>query len=257
VPLRFAPEEGNNARMFRLLILMITIGLADSINPSTIAPALYLAAGERARLRVTEFTIAVFLVYLAGGALIALGGGQLVRSLVPDLDIRETVRYVGELVAGVLLMSAAALIWRRRDRMVARGLPAANPRRRSSVLLGASIMAVELPTAFPYFAAIAAIAGSGLGLIRELFLLLVFNVCFVLPLVGIVLTLALAGDHAYERLARGRRFLERRWPHVLFALIAIVGLIAILFGATGLASGIHGRVGRFFRHLRHTLHVKP
>jgi hypothetical protein len=33
-------------------------------------------------------------------------------------------------------------------------------------------------------------------------------------------------------------------------------LVAILFGATGLASGIHGRVGRFFRHLRHALHVK-
>jgi hypothetical protein len=31
--------------MFRLLVLMVTIGLADSLNPSTIAPALYLAAG--------------------------------------------------------------------------------------------------------------------------------------------------------------------------------------------------------------------
>ena len=34
---------------------------------------------------------------------------------------------------------------------------------RSSALLGATITAVELPTAFPYFAAIAAIVGSGLG----------------------------------------------------------------------------------------------
>jgi len=242
--------------MFRLLILMITIGLADSLNPSTIAPALYLAAGERPRLRVMEFTLTVFFVYLAGGAVIALGGGQIVRSVVPDFDIRETVRYVGELVAGAILIGAAVMIWKRRDRMAARGMPAANPRRKSSVLLGASIMAVELPTAFPYFAAIAAIAGSGLGLVRELILLLAFNVCFVLPLLGIVLTLVLAGDRAEQRLGQARRFLDRSWPHLLFGLIMLVGLVAILFGATGLASGIHGRVGRFFRHLRHALHVK-
>ena len=241
--------------MPRLLVLMITIGLADSINPSTIAPALYLAAGRRPVIRVAEFTLAVFLVYLAGGALIALGGGQLVRSVVPDVDIRHTVRYTGEVVAGVLLLGGAAMIWRRRHRMAERGLPGTEPKRRSSLLLGASITAVELPTAFPYFAAIAAIVGSGLGTAREFTLLLVFNVCFVLPLIGIVLTLLIAGERANLRLAQGRRFLERRWPHLLCGLIMLVGLVAIAFGATGLASGIHGRVGRFFRHLRHTLHV--
>lgn len=242
--------------MPRLFVLMITIGLADSINPSTIAPALYLAAGRRPLIRVAEFTLAVFLVYLAGGALIALGGGQLLRSLVPDVDIRHTVRYTAEVVAGVVLLGAAVMIWRRRHRMAARGLPGSDPKRRSGLLLGASITVVELPTAFPYFAAIAAIVGSGLGTAREFTLLLTFNVFFVLPLIAIMLTLLLAGEQANERLAQGRRFLERRWPHLLCGLILLVGAIAILFGATGLASGIHGRVGRFFRHLRHTLHVK-
>ena len=242
--------------MLRLFVLMISIGLADSINPSTIAPALYLAAGRRPMVRVAEFTLAVFVVYLAGGALIALGGGQLVHSVVPDVDVRHTVRYIGELVAGVVLLAAAALMWGRRQRMVARGLPGRDPDRRSSVLLGASITAAELPTAFPYFAAIAAVVGSGLGTIREFTLLVVFNICFVLPLIGIVVTLMFAGDASMQRLARGRRFLERRWPHLLCGLIMLVGLIAIAFGATGLATGLHGRVGRFFRHLRHSLHVK-
>lgn len=241
--------------MIRLVILMITIGLADSINPSTIAPALYLSSGPRPRTRVTEFTVAVFLVYLAGGALIAVGGGQLVRSVVPDIDIRETVRYVGELVAGMLLIGAAGLVWRRRGRMAQRTLPGLKSRTRSSALLGASITAIELPTAFPYFAAIAAILGSGLGVIREFFLLLLFNVCFVLPLIAITGTLIVAGDRANQRLVRARTYFERRWPHVLSGLILLVGVIALLFGATGLAAGIHGRVGRFFRHLHHALHA--
>jgi len=252
---QFSPT-GKNGRVLRLLVLMITIGLADSINPSTIAPALFLAAGERPRMRVAEFTLAVFVVYLTGGAIIALGGGQLVRHVIPDLDIRRTVRFVAELVAGLLLLGGAWLIWRRRGRLVARGLPAANPGRRSSVVLGATIMAAELPTAFPYFAAIAALVGSGLGVMRELGLLVVFNLCFVLPLVGIIVVLLVAGDHAERTLGIGRRYLERRWPHVLVGLIVLVGCVALLFGATGLASGIHGRVGRFFRHLRHALHVR-
>ena len=241
--------------MARLLVLMISIGLADSINPSTIAPALYLAAGERPRSRVAEFTLSVFCVYLAGGALIALGPGELIRHALPDIDVVKAVRYTAEIVAGVLLLIGAALMWRRRHRMVERGLPMANPRRSSSILLGATISAVELPTAFPYFAAIAAVVGSGLGPTREFILLLVFNVCFVLPLLGILATLVFAGDRADRVLTRGRDYLERRWPHILCLLIAIVGVVALVFGATGLASGIHGRVGRFFRHVRHRLHL--
>ena len=242
--------------MLRLLVLMISIGLADSINPTTIAPALYMASGERAKSRVLEFTIAVFVVYLAGGALIALGLGGLIRHIVPDIDVRHTVRYTGELVAGALLLVAAVLLWRRRGRMIERGLPKAMPKRKSSILLGAGITAVELPTAFPYFAAIAAVVGSGLGAARELGLLIVFNVCFILPLLGILATLVFAGDHADRVLGRGRVWLERRWPHILCFLIFVVGVVAIFFGATGLASGIHGRVGRFFRHMRRHLHLR-
>lgn len=240
--------------MLRLFVLMITIGLADSINPSTIAPALYLASCERPRTRVFEFTLAVFLVYLAGGCLIALGPGQLIRHAVPDIDIRQTGRYVAEIVAGVVLIAGGMVIWRRRERLVARGLPTTKPRRGSSMLLGASITAVELPTAFPYFAAIAAIVGSGLGTGRQFGLLLVFNICFILPLLGIILTLVVAGDRADRALAKTRRLFERRWPHLLFGLILLVGVIAILFGATGLAGGIHGHVGGFFRNVRRALH---
>ena len=76
--------------MFRLIGLAVSIGLADSLNPTTIAPALYLAGGRRPREQVAEFTIAVFLVYFVGGAAIALGPGQLLLSAFPHPD--RTVR---------------------------------------------------------------------------------------------------------------------------------------------------------------------
>lgn len=238
--------------MLRLIGLMITIGLADSVNPSTLAPALYLATGERPRTRVAEFTVSVFFVYLAGGALIALGPGQLLRSVLPHPDFED--RAVAEIIVGVALILASLVIWRRRERLRARGLPTVSPRRRSSVLLGATITAVELPTAFPYFAAIAAILGSDLGPVRQLVLLVIFNICFVLPLLGVLATLTLAPARADRVLAAARRILERRWPNLLAVLILIVGIFALLLGGAGLGSVQHGRVGGFFRHVRRILH---
>ncbi len=229
--------------MIRLLGLMISIGLVDSLNPSTVGPALYLATAEHPRRRVAEFTAAVFLVYLAGGVLIALGPGELIRSALPKGHF--TVKHIAEILAGAILILGAALVWRSRKRFVERGLPQARGRR-SSILLGATITAIELPTAFPYFAAIAALVGGSVGTPRELGLLLIFNLCFVLPLIGILVTLTLAPRRAQGILGAGRRFLELRWPHILAGLLGLVGALAILLGSTGLAGG---RLSCATRHL--------
>lgn len=243
--------------MIRLLGLMVSIGLADSLNPSTIAPALYLAAGRDGRRQVAEFTLSVFLVYLAGGALIAIGPGQILRDVISDVHVEQTIRHVAELVAGVVLIGAAVIVWRRRGSLVHRGLPEPKATRRSSALLGAGITAVELPTAFPYFAAIAAILGSGFGAIPEFVALVVFNVCFVLPLIVIIGVLTFGGDNAERILTRWREFLERRWPALISGLLLLVGVVALVFGATGLAGQSHGMVGRFFRHVRKQFHLHP
>jgi cytochrome c biogenesis protein CcdA len=234
--------------MLRLVGIVISIGLADSLNPSTIAPALYLATGERARERVAEFTMAVFIVYFLGGAAIAFGARQLIKPLLPHP--RHHIADIVELAVGVAMIGAAALLWRYRDRLSDRDPPRFDPHGRSSWLLGASITAVELPTAFPYFAAIAAIVGSGLGPVRDLVLLLIFNFCFVLPLIGIVATLTFGGDQADRLINAGRSFLQAHWPAVLAGLALAAGVFVALLGATGIAASHSG----FIRRLHRTLH---
>lgn len=239
--------------MIRWLGLVITIGLADSLNPTTIAPALYLAAGDHSRRQVAEFTGAVFAVYLFGGLAIALGPGELLLALVPRPG--RHLGYVLETVAGGAMLAAAAMLWSYRKRLSQAAVPEINPRGRSSAILGATITVVELPTAFPYFAAIAALVGADLDVVRIVLLLVIFNVCFVLPLLGIIGVLTFAGPDAQLLLTRGREWLEGRWPVVLAVLALIAGIIVTGLGVTGLATGHHNDFGTFSRKLRKALHL--
>ncbi|MGB0095520.1 MAG: GAP family protein [Solirubrobacteraceae bacterium] len=239
--------------MLRLIGLVISIGLADSLNPSTIGPALYMATGERALGRVTEFTLGVFAVYFLGGAAIALGPGQLLLSLVPHPH--PNTRHVLEIIAGAAMLVASGMLWRFRDRLTRREPPDFDPHGKASAILGATITAVELPTAFPYFAVIAAIVGSGLDPIRQLILLVMFNFFFVLPMLAIIATLAFAGDRAEQVLATGRNFLQRHWPSILAGLALVAGVFVIVLGATGLGSTRRGDLGIFSRRLRRLLQL--
>jgi cytochrome c biogenesis protein CcdA len=234
--------------MLRLIGLVVSIGLADSLNPTTIAPALYLSTGERARQNLIEFTAGVFAVYFLGGAIVALGPGQLLLSLLPHPG--PHLRYLLEVVAGVAMLTAAAFLWGYRNRLARRDLPEPSPSGKSSAVLGATITAVELPTAFPYFAAIAAIVGSGLDPLRQLVLLVIFNVCFVLPLLLIIATVTLAGDDAERMIASVRARLEAHWPEILAVLALLAGAFVTILGITGLASVNRGHVGHFARGVR-------
>ena len=235
--------------MLRLIGLMISIGFADSLNPSTIAPAMYLATDERsARSQVTQFTLAVFAVYLVGGLAVALGPGELVLHLVPHP--RPSLKYLFEIIGGVVLLTLAAVLWAFRRLLAKRELPEVHTDGRSSALLGATITAVELPTAFPYFAAIAAVVGSGYGVWHQVFLILIFNLTFVLPLLAIVAVLQFAGSDARRVLLVTRAWLERRWPVVLAVVGLVTGVFCVFIGITGLIGLHHGHAASVARRLR-------
>ncbi len=238
--------------MIRLLGVVVSIGLADSMNPSTIAPALYLATGEHARRSVIQFTAGVFVVMFAGGAIVALGPGQALLALVPRPH--PTARYIIEVVAGVVMLVGAGVLWYQRRSLAQRELPTPSAGGKSSALLGVTIGAVELPTAFPYFAAIAAIVGSGYGPGHQLVYLALYNACFVLPMLLILATLTFAGDRAETMLTRGRDLLQKYWPMLLAVLALLAGIFVTLLGITGLALSGHGTAGKLSRKFRHLIH---
>jgi cytochrome c biogenesis protein CcdA len=236
----------------RLLGLVISVGLADSMNPSTLAPALYLATGECSKRDLIQFILGVGGIYLVGGMLIVAGPGEALLALVPHPG--ALTRYILETVAGVVVLAGGIVLLLRRHRIAERSLPQPRPgRTRSAFLLGAGIMLVELPTAFPYFAVVAAVVGSGLNIGGRILLIAVYNVCFVLPLLGILATVLFAGDQAGPLLARGRDFLQRRWPLLLAVLGLVAGVFVSVLGVTGILGRGHGYAAGVSRRLRHLI----
>jgi general stress protein CsbA len=90
--------------------------------------------------------------------------------------------------------------------------------------------------------------------VRQIVLIVLFNVCFISPLLCIVATLTFAGADAVRWLARGREFLERRWPVVLAVLALIAGIFVTLLGVTGVAQTHHNDFGTFSRRVRSLFH---
>lgn len=219
--------------LLRVAGVTASVGLADSLNPSTVGPALYLATAARRVVKVTQFTLGVFGVNFVAGLVLTIGPGRLLLGLVPHP--RGTARHIIEFVAGVVLLVAAAALWRGRQKLARRELPMSGGRGGGSALVaGMSIAAVELPTAAPYFAVIAGIVASSANIPQEIALIGLYNLCFVLPLLAIIGVLLFAGERADPLLQKGGSWVQRRWPVVLAVLLLFVGSALTILGGTGL-----------------------
>lgn len=106
----------------------------------------------------------------------------------------------------------------------------------SAPLIGAGLAGVELLTAFPYFAAIALIVGSGVSIAGKLTLLGLYCVIYMLPLITIVVAFAVMGDQAERILRPTGDWLLSHWPTIVAPLTATIGIAVLAFGIVQLSS---------------------
>jgi len=219
--------------MSHLLPLVIGLGLADSLNPVTIAVGILVASTERPGWRMAGYITGIFVLYLGGGLLLLLGPGFLLRTATEGLS--PTVNAIVALAIGIGAFVAAAIGWRHRHRMTIRDIPEKALHPRSMLALGAGMTAVDLPTAFPYFAVIAGIVKRDPGMAVAITVMVIFNICYILPLVAILVARVVAGE-------RVEPFLGRLREHVFAWAPAILALITIAAGAYFTYLGISGLV---------------
>ncbi len=214
-------------------MLIASIAFADSINPSTVMPALWMASTPKAHL--ISFSAGVFAVYLAGGLVLVFGPGPaLIKAL---HDLQGTVEHSIEAAAGVAVLALAFGLWRSRHSQQATRLPQPGSTAVAAFTLGAGIMAVELPTAFMYFGAISAILALHPAALAEVSLLVGYNALFVVPLLAIASIRRLAGARAERWLASGWERLLGFGQLLLAGLTGSAGVALVLIGVTGLLGG--------------------
>jgi cytochrome c biogenesis protein CcdA len=217
-----------------LALAVIGIALPDSLNPTLIVGALYEALGSRPFRRTLAFTVGAFLVTLGGGLVLAVGLGDLILALLPKLS--RTVKWAVMTAVGAALVGGAAVLWLKRNSVAESEPPSGRARAKASddggapLLIGAGIAGVEFLTAFPYFAAIAMVVGASVSTGSKMFLLLLYNVIYLLPLVAIVVVCGVMGEQGVRRLAPVGDWIAMRWPIVVAPLIAAVGVALTAYG---------------------------
>ena len=215
--------------MLKLAVAVVAIALPDCINPSLIAGELLLATGPHPRRRTAMFTLAAWIVTFLFGVAFALGLGDLILAVLPKPG--PTVKYALIAAAGLVLVIGGTVVWLRRRTLVSDDPETARRAASgSSALFGATIAGVELLTAFPYFAAIAMIVGSGVSNPEKLALLVLYCVVYTLPLIAIAVTFALMGKRAEDILRPVGDWLFLHWPVVVGPLTGVLGFGVLVYG---------------------------
>ena len=211
------------------MLLVASVAVADSINPSTVVPAIWMASTPKAHLG--SFAAGVFAAYLAGGLVLVFGPGPALISTLHHMQ--GTVEHAVEAGAGVVVLAVAFALWRSRRHQTPARLPRPGCARSTAFALGVGIMAVELPTAFVYFGAISAVLASHRAAAVEVSLLVLYNALFVAPLIAVLALRRLAGE-------RAERWIASAWERLVgFAQMLLAGLT----GSAGAALLIIGVIG--------------
>ena len=201
---------------------VLFLAVIDSINPSAIVVTLYLlsTAGSRALVQVAVYVGAIFITYLLLGVMMMLG----IESLLPSLGgvLRGRTGLVAQSLVGLVLLvyGLTASTNRQSSPVVAR--PSASTYA-ALVMLGVSVTAMELPTAIPYFAAIALISEAGLPIRAWAPLLGVYNVIFVLPPIALLAGHLVLQGRLAEPYAALRQRLESGARETMLWVAGLVG----------------------------------
>ena len=221
------------APVLLLVALVASVGFVDSINPSTVVPALLYALGDHARRDVAEFTAGVFATSTLGGLLLVFGPGQALLAIVSHP--RPRVVHAIEAGAGLLLIAVALFLWLTRARVGQRLAQHRVRRRNRAFVLGVAIMATELPTAVPYFGALVAVVEGAHSDVGRLLLVLLYNVVFAAPLLALLAVLAVSGERGAKFAAAARIRLVQLAPTVFPIVLALFGAALAAIGIVKLS----------------------
>lgn len=167
--------------VYEIVAGIVGLGLIDSLNPFSIAAMALVLTGTRHLALGVTFIATTFLIYSLAGIGLLAGWAAVLLQLLPLIP--AWVKQVGLGLLGLGCVVGAVWLWVNRHKG---GATKIADLVRTSVL-GTAIYAAystisDLPTAVPYFGAVHILAQADLTWKISGALLVVYNVCYVLPL---------------------------------------------------------------------------
>lgn len=229
--------------MTEIITALTTISLLDSTSMMTVAtvPMILLLSSRRPLQAAFVFIAGTFITYFVLSVLVFLG----LDSLIDAAEVRfeewktnpRTVCLYIEIAIGLLLLVTAIVMMNPSKKPPERQPGSVSP---SSVFVfAATLVVVGLPGAIPLFAAIDVMLRAGVGDATAVWLLLYYNVVFVLPLVALVIIRAALGDRSTPVFEAISRFFSAWGKRIVIVVLLLLGLALV-------ADGIGWLLGRSF-----------
>jgi cytochrome c biogenesis protein CcdA len=217
-----------------LLSYLVAIAAIDSLNPTATAFQVYLLTTPKPVVRSIAFITGIFLAYWTVGLLTTLGFARLIKLVLTTH--REWVFVIQLILSIALLYTGCTLNSSASSNQPLKKKPnSLQPIH--TFLLGTSVTLLEAPTAFPYLAAIERVAHAKLSLLDLAGLLGIYNLVFVMPLIGL-LGIYIAFQRRSAELLKSINQAITKWSS------KILGVLLLVTGTFLLADCIASILGR-------------
>jgi cytochrome c biogenesis protein CcdA len=217
--------------MIDLLITLTSLALVDCLNPATISTQAFLLIGtQKPQRRATAHALGVYIAYFLIGFIIVFGLGELLKQFFTYT--LGTIEYAVFLVVGSVLIFLAYRMKTKQQSTLSKYIDKVrNLSPAKTFLFGFFSTFMDVPTAFPYFAAIALLISLQLPLMGLTALLLIYDFIYILPLV--ILTGVYLATHG-----KCASLLQRINDKITMWSVKIAKVFLILIGALLIVASI-------------------
>lgn len=214
-----------------LLGYLVAIAAIDSLNPTATALQVYLLTTPNPIGRSISFITGIFLAYWTVGLLATLGLARFIQW------VFETHSEWMSLIQCILGIALLYVGWTLNSSSNAYQPLKNKPNSLQPIhtfFLGMSVTLLEAPTAFPYIAAIERIAQAKLILPDLAGFLSIYNLVFVMPLIGLLGIYIAFQSRSTELLKRINQAITTWSPKILRVLLLVTGTFLLLNGITSI-----------------------
>lgn len=214
-----------------LLGYLVAIAAIDSLNPTATALQVYLLTTPKPIGRSIAFITGIFVAYWMVGVLATLGLARFIQW------VFETHSEWMSLIQCILGIALLYVGWTLNSSSNAHQPLKHKPNSLQPIytfFLGMSVTLLEAPTALPYLAAIERIAQARLSLPDLAGFLSIYNLVFVMPLVGLLSIYIAFQSRSTELLKRGNQAITTWSPKILRVLLLVTGTFFLVNGITSI-----------------------